>query len=457
MLSRKNLCRSTYHIRFVMANLLILLLCSAVGGQTSLSLSEAIEIGLQNNYQIQIRQLELEQARNLNDWGVAGRYPTIDINLGTNNSYSGSQNPASFLREISTLGTSLSPGIVANWILFDGYRIRFNKQELEQMERAGEVATKLAIETTIQSIIQSYYAALVQAEQLKVREEVLQLSRDRVAYEEIRRDYGQAATFDVLQTQDAYLNDSTSYIIQINTYRNALRTLNRAMGIDALGTAYELSDTFSQELPVYDLEAMRTRMLANNQQILNLQVARELAHTNTLIRQADKSPTVVLATGATYNFNQTIFGTGTFADGEDRDLGGIKSSNYNGFLNVLATYNIFDGGIRRKQIENARTEELIAQLNIEDAKRGLLLDLENTMATYQSEQELVRVTRQLVDNARRNLSIAEERFRGGLINSFDYRTIQLGYINANQALLDAIYNLKLTETELIRLTGGLVR
>ncbi len=434
------------------------LLAGALSAQeTSLSLSEAIEIGLKNNYQIQIRQLEKEQAANLNDWGVAGKYPTINLNLSNNNTYSGSQNPASFLREISTFGTGLGPGVEANWVLFDGYRVRFTKQQLEQQERMGDISIKLAVENTIQSIIQAYYAALVQKEQMDVRLEVLDLSRDRVAYQEVRREYGQAGTFDVLQTQDAYLNDSTSYIVQLNTYENALRSLNLAMGVDAFGTNYSLTDTLTRELPAYDLEAMQTRLLANNQSILNLQMARELAHTNTLLQEATKSPTVSVRAGANYNLNKTVFGTGTFADGNDRDLGGVGSSNYQAFVNLSATYNIFDGGVRRKQIENAKTGELIAQLNIEETKRSLNLQLQNGLATFESQKELVRVTQQLVDNARRNLEIAEERFRGGLINSFDYRTIQLGYINANQALLNAIYNVKLTETDLIRLTGGLVR
>jgi len=63
----------------------------------------------------------------------------------------------------------------------------------------------------------------------------------------------------------------------------------------------------------------------------------------------------------------------------------------------------------------------------------------------------------LVNNSRQNLGIAEERFRGGLINSFDYRVIQLNFINASQSKLTAIFNLKSTETQLIQLIGGLTK
>ena len=135
----------------------------------------------------------------------------------------------------------------------------------------------------------------------------------------------------------------------------------------------------------------------------------------------------------------------------------MGAKTFTGFINFAATYPIFDAGVRRKRIENAKTEELIAQHSISDLKRSLNNQLANTLATYNTQKRLVEVTTALAANARRNLEIAEERFRGGLINSFDYRTIQVSYINASQQRLTALFNLKNTETELIRLIGGLVR
>ena len=69
---------------------------------------------------------------------------------------------------------------------------------------------------------------------------------------------------------------------------------------------------------------------------------------------------------------------------------------------------------------------------------------------------LVQLTENLIENARNNLAISKERFDGGLISSFDYRAIQLAFVNASQSKLNALYNLKTTETELLRLTGQLV-
>ena len=429
----------------------------SLSGQENLSMAQAIEIGLQNNYQIQIAQKDLEIAQNNNNWAIAGRYPSVDLSVGSGNTYNQSNNPASFIPKISTIGTNLTPAAEASMILFDGYRVRFTKEQLEELERLSEGNVRLAIENTVQTIILAYYAALVQKEQLDVLTEVLKLSSDRINYEEVKKQFGQAGTFDILQTKDAYFNDSTNYITQKNTYENALRTLNLAMAEQDLNKPYTLTDKLQFSGDDYDLNALRTKMLANNVGLQNLFVNRELAAIGTKIESSTKLPTVSIRGGAAYTPSWTLWGSGTRADGAEFDLGGLNAQSTNAYVNFAVTYNLYNGGTRKRKIENARKEELITQLNIEDTKLALNAQLENTWATYNMEKEVVKVTQELMDNAEENIRISDERFRGGLITSFEYRTVQLNYINASVSRLTAIFNLKNTETELIRLIGGLVR
>lgn len=443
--------------RFALVCQLAIFTAFNLQAQESLSLSQAIEKGLKNNFQVQIAEREVAIAQNDNNWAVAGKYPSIDLSLNVNNAYQQNSNPASFLREFYSIGSGVQPGVEATLILFDGYRIRFTKQQLETLERLSQGNAQVAVENAIESVILAYYNALVEREQVEVRERVLNLSRDRLSYERVRQEYGQASSFDVLQTQDAYINDSMSYLIQRTTYENALRNLNTTMGEPNLGLRFNLTDNLAYEAPAYDLEALRTRMLANNRSLQNLQINRELARIQTNIQETTKKPRVEARTGMVYNFNRNHAATGIFSSGEERDLGGIQSSSFNGFINFSASYTLFDWGLRQRQIERAKMEELITQLNINDLQRTLTNNLEIALAQYNNQKELLSVTTQLVNNAQRNLEIAEERFRGGLINAFDYRTIQLGYINATQSQLNAYFNLKTTETELVRLIGGLVR
>ncbi len=426
-------------------------------GQEMLSLQQAIEIGLKNNYQIQIAERNLEIAQNSNDWSIAGRYPNINVTLNWNNNFVKSDNPASFFPENTSLSSGIVPGAEVTWTLYNGSRIQFTKRQLEQLQQLSQGNVQIAVENTIQQIILSYYQALVQQEQLRVREEVLKLSRDRLEYARVRVEFGQAASFDILQSQDAYLNDSTSYLIQRNTFENSLRDLNLAMGIDDLSKQYQLTDQLQFVVQDYTLENLKNRMLTNNRTLQNLFVARELAAISTRLQETTQRPQVNLRLGITDNINYNIISKQVNINGDERDFGGVRTNAFNTNLGISLVYNVFDWGVRKRNIQNARIGEITAQLDIEDQKRTLNNQLENTFATFNNQRQLVEVTNQLVANAQRSLSIAGDRFEAGLINIFDYRVVQLSYISAVQSRLNAVFNLKTTETDLIRLVGGLVR
>ena len=102
--------------------LLILVICS-VGNisvaQDSLSLSDAIQIGLKKNFDIQISAKNIEINKLQNTWGQAGRYPTIDINIQQGNSISDqSNNPLSIIQQL-IYQNSIQGAANLNWVLFN--------------------------------------------------------------------------------------------------------------------------------------------------------------------------------------------------------------------------------------------------------------------------------------------------------------------------------------------------
>ncbi len=434
----------------------------AASAQEALSLSQSIDLAMQQNYAVQIAQRNADIAQNNNEWGTAGRYPNINLTLGLNNVFNDANNPASFTREITTLNTGVTPGIEAVWTLYNGNRVNLTKRQLEQLERVGQGNVRIAVENTIRSVILAYYATLIEQERLEIRRQSLVLSRDRVNYESIRQEFGRASTFDVLQNQDAYLNDSTLFLQQGIANENALRNLNLALGVDDLNKRYELTDRLDFVAVNYNSEALQTAMLANNQLLQNLYLNRDLSSSNTRIQESAKFPSLSLRAGGAYNSSisngsATLSSRDSLGQPNILDLDAVQNNSLNFFLNFSVAYNLFDGGVRKRNIENAKTGELIAQLEVENLKRTLNTQLANTIASYNNQKQLLELTNQLVDNAQRNLDIAGERFRGGLISSFDYRTVQLGYINATQGRLNALFNLKNIETELLQLAGGLLK
>lgn len=436
----------------------LLLLGAVLSAQRALSLEDAITTALANNYQVQVARAATAIADNNNDWSLTGKYPTINAELNSGNNFNSTDNPASVVTSSNIISNGLTPGLTASWVLFDGYRITHTKDQLQGQAQLSQEQLEVEMQNTIQTITQAYYTALVQREQLEVLKDVLSVSRDRITYQEARKEFGQANTFDLLQAQDAYLNDSTTYLVQSNNYQNALRNLKLQMG--ETGTvSYTLTDALDSPNTALDLATLENKLLSDNPNLRSQAVNVELANINTKLQQTTRYPRISLNAGATYNWNMSN-GSQTFNFGgmpNEQDLPGIASTTIRGFVNFAASYTLFDGGGNNRRIETAELQVIQAQLQYNALREQLRTQLANTLATYNNQQDLVNITSQLESNASRNLEIAGERFRGGLINSFDYRSVQLSYINATQSRLNAMLNLKTTETELLRISGSLLR
>jgi outer membrane protein TolC len=67
---------------------------------------------------------------------------------------------------------------------------------------------------------------------------------------------------------------------------------------------------------------------------------------------------------------------------------------------------------------------------------------------------LLNLSNEGLEAAELNMRIAQDKYRTGAITSFEFRDIQLIYLNAALQRLQAIYNLVESRTQLARITGG---
>jgi len=95
-------------------------------------------------------------------------------------------------------------------------------------------------------------------------------------------------------------------------------------------------------------------------------------------------------------------------------------------------------------------------ITISELSKTLSNQLKTRFDLFEIRKKLLMVAEASGVSTRLNLQIAEEKFKAGAINSFNYRDIQLRYLNSSISRLQAIYNLIDTETTLLRLTGGII-
>ena len=435
-------------------SLFLILQFSFAFGQTELSLSQALEIGLANNLQVRFQEKQVLISENNDTWANAGRTPTVDVTAVNQSAISQQVNPANvILPEQLSYSTGLNGGLEMNLLLYNGGRIKYAKTGLGLQREQAELNMRIAIEDLTEQLMLAYYQVLLVEEQRTVLQEVKSLSKDRLDFQELKREYGSASTFDVIQAKDAYLNDSIAYIQLENQIAALHNNLKLVMGISGNTEQYNLSDNLESVIPLLEKEGLQQRMLDNNTDILNLRLADKLALNNIDIQKTALKPTLGLGLGVSGNLNSI------YLDAENpitmEIIGRNTSYGVNPFLNLTASYRLFDAGLRKTRIQNAEVQW--------QANKDLMLNMEQTIATQfentylqmVTNQRVLEMSEQQLDNASKNLDIAKDRFENGLISSFDYRTIQLGYLSASQARLEARFNLINSQISILNLTGGL--
>jgi len=446
--------------------------------QEQLSLARALELGLQNNLDVQIQQLEMDIAEGNNTWGQAGALPTINLSANQNNNITERKPANPFAVAGRNISDNLNGQLDVQFILFDGFFIRLSKRRLEQLEKLSYGNATLVIEQVIQSIILSYYQAVLEHERTKVRKRVMDFSRERLEYVKLRKELGGAITFDVLQEQNNYLTDSTNYLLQEQVYRNSLRNLNLLLN-EPITKEFTLTDSLQFVDEAYDLASMTEKMSRTNTNLRNQYINQELLRIATGSALSDRYPTLSLNLGATGSLDQlnANFGSNTgppvtntvgYVNGDpafpvtntvpSRIL--VNQTNdgysYGAYGNFSLRYNLFNGGQISRNIENARVRERIAQLTTDQLKLSLQNDLLITYDNYNLLRQLAQIARIKLQAAELNLSLANERYKNGALSAIDLRIVQENYQNAALENYLAVFSVLARRTDLVRLTGGLV-
>ncbi len=426
-------------------------------GQDTLSLSQAIQLGLANNYQIQLSDKQVAIAQNNNTWGAAGLYPTISFITTANglaNRYPDQQLLAlartQFVDSSFSVNTqqtaTVTPSVNLNWVLFDGFSVQINRSRLASLQQLSEGNAAIVVENTLQSILLAYYSALLQKQSYEVLAELRDLSRDRYQYMQTRKTLGNAVTFDVLQAEGNYLADSANALRQQINYNNALRNLNLILAAP-VDTKYVLREEAWDYSQVFNLNDLIGKLESQNKTLQNQYLNQELLRKNVQLSKTALYPMLNLSANLGRSY------TGLYGDMENYLW---DNNGYRGSATLTLSYTLSNGGNVRRAIQNARIQEEMGSIQTEEMKQHLYNSLYSTLEQYQVRQQLQQVAELSLKSTRLNLQIAGEKFKAGAINSFNYRDVQLAYLGATLEKLQADYYLIESYTELLRLSGGIV-
>ncbi len=429
--------------------IILLLFPNLVFAQNELSLMDAIELAMWQNYEIQISAKNQKINEINNNWGNAGALPSINLAAKKEEALSDqSKNPASFIQE-KLRSESISGNANVSWTLFNGFAIRANKEKLNNLEKISNNNATLTIENTIQGVILQYYNCILQKERLELLQKVVTLAKNRLEYEQEKYKLGTSSKIDLLQIENAMLTDSSNIILQQLNYTNAVKNLNLTLATD-LERNWIFTDKIDTEIKLFNYEDLKASTLANNTNIKNQYYNIELSKQNIKLSMSPFYPIISINSGAAYN--ESTYDIGELANTMDNTG---KSINY--FANFSINFRIFDGGKLYQNIRSLKIQKEINSLQLEKAKKEVLYQLSLTNNKYNSLITTYNLNQKAFKIAETNYELATDKENRGVINSFMLRDIEIAYINSGISAQQAAYNLMESKIALLKITGGIIQ
>jgi len=401
--------------------------------QEDLSLENAIKIGLKKNFNIQLSEKNLEISKVRNNLANAGGLPTINISANKEESVSDqSNNPTSFIQEILK-SESINASANMNWTLFNGYGIKANKEKLNQIEQLSNGQLTLTIENTTEGILLSYYNCVMQKQRLELLQKVVNLSRERLIYQTIKYDIGTSSKFELLQTKNALLTDSSNLILQKLNYVNSVENLNLTLGVES-NKKWNFTEKIEEETPLFDFENLKNQTLSNNTNLRNQHINLEISKQDIILSKSVYKPIVSFNSGANYNEN-------TYDIGDSDYEGANTGQTLNYYANLTVSLRLYDGGRYKTVVQENDIKEQINELELEKIRREVLKQLSVNYQKYNSNITIYNLSKKAFIIAETNYLLANEKNNRGVINSFTLRDIEIAYITSGISYQQAAYNL----------------
>jgi outer membrane protein len=424
----------------------ILFLCLSISGfaQEKLSLREAITIALQNNYDIKISKNEIKIAQNNANIGNAGMLPTIEGVYSNGGSIQNTrQTPVTGEDRVirGARSTNNSYGADLNWTIFDGFTMFANYDRLKELQKQGEINTRLTILTTVSDVITAYYDIVRQQQLLVAADSAIDVSVWRSNIAKTKLQLGRGSKLDVLTAQVDYNTDTSNYIQIKNFLQVAKVRLNQLLVRD-ISTSFTVVDSidvdkgilFSKQAEIAELQ---------NPNVQNAFINQKIASLNLKAIKGARYPAISLNSG--YSRAKSTSPTGF-----------NQRFAANGFTyGVTASLNLFNGFLQRQQERNAKIDIENSSLNLSKTKLDVNSQLLTAYQNYATYLDLIKLEQRNVDIAKENLDITMAKYKLGSIAPLELREAQRNAIDAQNRFIEMQYQAKTAETTLKEISGNI--
>lgn len=423
----------------------LLLLCFHVKGQQKLTLNDAIKFALEKNFNLAIARNDEEVTELQNNWGNAGRLPTVSgqagYNVSSNNLDQRLANGTNIKRNAATF-QSENASVNAQWRVFNGFRVLAAKERLDEQQRIANIGVRQQANLVVYDVITAFINVLRFQAQKKANQELSLLVEERKILAENRFNIGVAGKSDFLQAA-ADFNAAKANIISIeNSIAQEKVRLNNLMSRNPLDSI-DIVDTVwvvkfgNREQILAAVDTMNPALLIARSQLNVLyQQRREI--------NAQRLPTLSINAGA--GINNSVNSAGFT----------LRNTTYGPNAGVQLAVPIFQGNVVKQNLKVNEVFQKSQRVQIENIRNDLMSALARAYNNFNNAQQQYTLENENLEVVKENNLIAMERFKKASITSVEFRQTQINLIESQTRMINARYDMKQAEADVLLIMGRLV-
>jgi len=410
-----------------------------LNAQKLLTLKNAIDTALKNNYDLQITKNFVKIATVNNTYGMAGGLPYINANFGDNlysNNTSQKLNTGPQTNENGIVGTTLNAGISANIILFNGFKVIATKKRLDYLQKQSEIELNGQIQNTIAEVMLKYYDIIRQQGYLLIMQNMLDVSEKKLEIINAKNNVGMANGVDVMQAQS-----------DVNAAEQNLAIQQLIIEQEKADLLLLINSQTKEPYSIYDSIVIDkslvwdsiTNYLKKNPQLLSAD--QQIKIYEQIVKETSAQRIPLLKMNTAYNFDRTVNNSGYT----------LLNQNYGPSVGLTLQIPIFNGNVYK-------TQKTIADINVNNSR----LEKENLYNTLINSafKEYLSFTAALkqIESQKKNYELAKKlvdlvlkNFQYGQVTILDVKAAQTTYENAAYLLINFQYNAKIAEIVLKQL------
>jgi outer membrane protein len=416
-------------MRMILVSMLMVITTgiSAQEKPTQWNLSNSIEYALKNNIQIQKSKITLEQNVVSTKQAKAQLFPNLTGSINQNLS-----NTPLLVDGGSSSTYSGSYGINASLLLFDGGKTLRNIRQQKLLEEIGQYNVQYSQKSIQFSILQAYLQILYAAESVTIDSATVEVSKYQFERGGNLLKAGSISKVDLAKLVSQLSSDKYLLMVAQNTLETQKLSLKQLLELT-------VQDQLRISIPALtDVDILKPLPVLQSVYETSLNVMPQLKSSKLNIQVAGLDTEMALA-GYLPKVNLNASAGTNHSTASGMNFNNQLQNGFNEGIGLSVSIPIFNNRSTKSAVETSRLSEQTSRLNLQEAEKSLLTEVESSYQDALSAQSQYIAASEKVKALQTSYDLIEQQFNLGLKNTLELLTEKNNLLSARQSMIQAKY------------------